>query len=312
MNKRDAVLSLLYDGAPSGYVPAAFFMHFDRGYHQGQAAIDKHLEYFRATGMDFVKIQYEQSLPPGPPIRKPEDWAQIPRYAESFFEPTLRVVEGLVKAAHDEALVVMTLYSPFMLTMQLAGGVDLVQHLRENPDAVAKGLAHMTENELNLVRGCMRAGVDGFYASTQGGETFRFGSADFFQRYIKPTDLAVWNEIKGCAFNILHVCDYVGGYSDLTPFLDYPGHVVNCSLKLGDRTLLPTEVAQLFGRPYMGGLERKGVIATGSADEIRAAARGVLDQAPQRFILAADCTVPSDTPWDNLKAAIDTAHQYRR
>ncbi len=251
-------------------------------------------------------------MPPAPPINKAEDWAQIPLYPDSFFEPTQRVVEGLVKAAHDEALVVMTLYSPFMLAMQLAGGVDVIQHLQENPDAVMKGLATMTENELNLVRGCMRAGVDGFYVSTQGGETSRLGAGDLFQRYIKPTDLAVWNEIKGCTFNILHICDYVGGYDDLTPFLDYPGHVVNCSLTLGDRKLLPTEVAQLFGRPFMGGLERKGVIATGSAAEIRAAVRSVLAQAPERFILAADCTVPSDTPWDNLKTAIDTAHQHRR
>jgi uroporphyrinogen decarboxylase len=312
MNKRDALLDLIHGGSSLDYTPAAFFMHFDRAHHVGQAAVDKHLEYFRATGMDLVKIQYEQSLPPAPPIHKAADWAQIPLYPESFFEPTLRVVEGLVEATHDEALVVMTLYSPFMLAMQLAGDVDVAQQLRENPDAVEKGLATMTENVLNLVRGCMRAGVDGFYASTQGGETSRLGAGELFQRYIKPTDLAVWDEIKDSRFNILHICDYRGDYDDLTPFLDYPGHVVNCSLTLGDRKLLPTEIAQLFGRPYMGGLERKGVIATGSAEEIRAAVRSVLAQAPEPFILGADCTVPSETPWDNLKTAIDAAHQHRR
>ena len=61
----------------------------------------------------------------------------------------------------------------------------------------------------------------------------------------------------------------------------------------------------------MGGLERKGVIATGSLDEIRQAAAGVLAEAPELFILAADCTVPSNTPWEHLKAAIDTAHHFR-
>lgn len=312
MNKRDLLLDLIHGGSSLDYTPAAFFMHFDPAHHTGQAAVDKHLEYFRATGMDFVKIQYEQRLPSAPPITKAADWVQLPLYPESFFEPTLRVVEGLVPAAHDEALVVMTLYSPFMLAMQWAGGADVAQHLRQNPDAVVQGLATMTQNVLALVRGCLRAGVDGFYASTQGGEMFRFGGTDFFSRYIKPTDLAVWEEIKGCAFNILHICDYVGGYDDLTPFLDYPGHIVNCSLTLGDRTLLPTEVAQLFGRPYMGGLERKGVIATGSAAPIRAAVDSVLAQAPHRFILGADCTVPSDTPWDNLKTAINAAHRHRR
>jgi uroporphyrinogen decarboxylase len=62
----------------------------------------------------------------------------------------------------------------------------------------------------------------------------------------------------------------------------------------------------------MGGLERKGVIATGSPQEIRRAVEGVLALAPERFILGADCTVPGDTPWENLKTAIETAHQYRR
>ena len=57
MNKRDNLLRLIHDPTPPNHVPAAFFMHFDKAYHSGQAAIDKHLEFFRATGMDFVKIQ---------------------------------------------------------------------------------------------------------------------------------------------------------------------------------------------------------------------------------------------------------------
>ncbi|MFN2203513.1 MAG: uroporphyrinogen decarboxylase family protein [Caldilineaceae bacterium] len=311
MNKREALLNLVRGEASPDYIPAAFFMHFDPAYHTGQAAVDKHLEYFRATGMDFVKIQFEQRMPPEPAINEASDWAHIPLYPESFFEPTVRVVEGLVKAAKDEALVVLTLYSPFMLAMQVARGVDVAQHLRDDPDSVAKGLANMTENELTLVRACMGAGVDGFYTSTQGGETFRFGGENFFEEYIKPTDLAVWNEIEGCTFNILHVCDYAGGYDDYSPFLDYPGHVVNCSLTVGDKHLLPTEAAELFGRPFMGGLERKGVIATGSQEEIRSAVDDVIAHAPERFILAADCTIPSETPWANLKTAIDRAHQHQ-
>src|SRR5687768_7529019 len=89
MNKRDTVLSLLDRTASPDYVPAAFFLHFDQAFHQGQAAIDRHLEFFRYTGMDFVKIQYEQTFPDAAPIRKPEDWTRAPRYAEEAFEPTV-------------------------------------------------------------------------------------------------------------------------------------------------------------------------------------------------------------------------------
>jgi uroporphyrinogen decarboxylase len=311
MNRRDLMLRLIQDGAKPDTIPAAFFMHFDEAHKQGQAAIDKHLEFFRSTGMDFVKIQYEQVQPPVSRIQKLEDWAQVPLYEEGFFEPTLRVVEGLVKAAGGDALVVMTLYSPFMWTAQFDREADINAHLKENPEAVAKGLRTMTENVLRLVRGCKRLGVDGFYTSTQGGEAFRFGNPDIFRKYIKPTDLAVWDEIQACPFNILHICDYEGGYADLAPFLDYPGQVVNCSLKLGERNLIAKEVSELFRRPFMGGLERKGVVASGDPDAIRQAVGEVLRQAPERFILAADCTVPGDTPWENLKTAIDMAHQYR-
>ena len=311
MNKRDTILSLAHSQARPDSIPAAFFLHFDPTYHRGQAAVDQHLAFFRATDMDFVKVQFEQAIPPAPPIRTPADWAHAPRCDQEFFAESIHVVEGLVKAAKAEALVIMTVYSPFMWAARLADPATLAEHLQENPAAVGKGLEIMTENVLALVRGCMQVGVDGFYVSSQGGEAFRFPGTDLFRTTIMPTDLAVWETIQPCAFNILHICDYVGVYDDLTPFLTYPGDVVNCSLTLGDHTLRPTDVAQLFGRPFMGGLDRKGVIATGSVDAIRQSAADVLAEAPARFILAADCTVPSDTPWENLKTAVDTAHHYR-
>jgi uroporphyrinogen decarboxylase len=312
MNKRERVLQLVHAPTPPAYVPAAFFLHFDPADHAGAAAVQKHLEFFRYTGMDFVKVQYEQTLPPPPrPLLTPADWAAAPLYPSEFFEPPAAVARGLVAAAKAEALVVMTLYSPYMWARRLAGEAALSAHLRADPEAVKRGLEIVTENVLHLVRACKQAGVDGFYASTQGGEAGHYTGTDIFERYIKPTDLAVWAEIGDCTFNILHVCDYEGGYDDLTPFLDYGGHVVNCSLKLGDRRLRPAEAAQMFGRPFMGGLERLGRLATGTPEDARRAAAEALAAAPARFILAADCTVPGDTPWENLKAAIDAAHRYR-
>ena len=312
MNKRDTVLDVIHSPTPPSYVPAAFFMHFDAAAHQGPAAIDQHLAFFRATGMDFVKIQYEQTLSSATPIRTSADWAHAPHCDAAFFAPSIQVAEGLVNAAKSDALVIMTLYSPFMWAAQLAGAELLAEHLREDPDAVRRGLEIMTENVLTLVRGCRRVGVDGFYVSSQGGEACRFPGTEIFRTSIKPTDLAVWDAVQSCPFNILHICDYAGPYADLTPFLDYPGHVVSCSLTVGDQTFRPKDMTHMFGRPFMGGLERLGVIATGSLDDIRQAAAGVLAEAPDRFILAADCTIPSATPWEHVKTAIDTAHQYRK
>ncbi len=310
MNKRDLLLSLIPPSRPPAYTPAAFFLHFDPAFQRGQAAVEKHLEYFHYTGMDFVKIQYEHTFPSLPHIQRPADWAAMPLYREDFFEPPLKVVEGILKAAKEEALVVVTLYSPFMCAGHAIGNERMLAHIHEDPLAVRKGMEIVAESVLNFVKACIRLGVDGFYTSTQGGETHRLADAALFDQLVRPFDLLVMDEAnQHCPFNILHICDYTGSYDDLSRFVDYPGHVVNAPLTVGGRPFSMAEAAQMFQRPVMGGLDRHGVLAHGAPAEIRAAAQQVIAAAPPRFILAADCTVPGTTPWDNLRAAIAAAHQ---
>ena len=311
-NKRDTMLGLLNETARQDYIPAAFFIHFDKSCHFGQPAVEKHLEYFRYTNMDFVKIQYERTFPPITEIRKPEDWKKMPLYRLDFYEPELEAVRGLVKAAKKEALVLVTLYSPFMCAGHSTSLPTLTGHLQENPDQVRKGLEIITESLMLFVKECIKQGVDGFYASTQGGEVTRFKDPRLFREFVKPFDLVLMNEMKrSCIFNILHVCDYNGPYADLAPYLDYPGHVVNCNPQLTSGKLPWQKIAQMFGRPCMGGLDRRGIIVSGNKDEIKRAVEQVLNAAPVPFILGADCTLPNNINWENISTAVDAAHAHR-
>ena len=303
------MLGLAGGQAQAGYIPAAFFLHFDGQHHRGQAAVDRHLEYFRATGMDFVKIQYEHPFPKFPMVRRPEDWASVPAPGREHFADPLDVVAGLVKAAKKEAVVIVTLYSALMHAVHATSEEIVRDHLARDPAATAKGLVAIAKSNLLFVEECAKRGLDGFYMSTQGGEAGRFGDPAVFSSYIKPSDLLVMNEIQRTfPFNILHVCDYHSPYDDLAPYRGYPGHIVNCGTRLRSRSLAPKEIAALFGRPFMGGMDRHGVLVTGTRDQIRAEARAVCAEAPALFALGADCTVPPDVPWENLKAAIDAAH----
>lgn len=312
MNKREKVLSLLDESKRQDYIPAGFFIHFDKINHRGQAAVNKHLEFFRHTEMDFVKIQYENVFPRRPEIKSPDDWGKMPMYKRDFYEDQLKVVEGLVRSAKNEALVIMTLYSPFMCAAHTTGYEMITEHIKENPGKVKKGLEIVTDSLMLFVKECIRLGVDGFYTSTQGGESHRFEDISLFNECIKPYDLALMEEInRSCIFNILHICDYLGVYNDLTIFLDYPGHVVNSSLELESKKITGKEISRIFNRPYMGGLDRKGVIASGNKDDIRKMVEDILKAAPDKFILGADCTLPDDIDWDNIKTAISTAHEYR-
>ena len=127
------------------------------------------ISFFRYTGMDFVKIQFELPFPRHPEIQRPEDWAKMPLYGKEFYQPQLEVVEGLVREAGDEALVVLTLYSPFMLAGEAAGADTVEAHVRENPEATKRGIGIIAESLPIFVQEYIRLGVDGFYHSTEGG-----------------------------------------------------------------------------------------------------------------------------------------------
>ena len=318
MNKRDKMLDLLDTGKKQEYVPAGFFLHFDETFHKGQPAIDKHMEYFRYTGMDFVKIQYEDTFPPNPDIKAPKDWASIPYLTKDFYQNQLDIVAGLVKAAKSEALVIMTLYSPLMMTRHMTRNLKLVSsHIKENPDKFIKGMEIITDSLMIFVKECIRLGVDGFYTSTQGYESTGSLGPDLFSKCIKPFDLALMAEAdRSCIFNILHVCDYAGEYDDLTPFMDYPGHVVNFGHRLGSKAITGKEIFRMFDRPFMGGMDRNGVIANGSEADIQKSVEEVLANKPDKFILGADCTLPGEidqkTLWKNARTAIAAAHAYKK
>jgi len=309
-NKRKRMQQWLAGQTDPAYTPAAFFLHFAKEFKAGVPAAQKHVEFFRQTDMDFVKVQFEQTYERQAFLQKPADWAQLKLRKLDFYEPLLVTLRELVKNNKQDALILMTLYSPYMCAGHCATTPLLRQHLAENPDAVKRGLDILTESQMLFVRACIAAGVDGFYMSTQGSETKQFADPSIFTQYVKPYDLVAMKEAAArCAFNILHVCDYHASYATYAPVLDYPGQVVNCSTKMSAGQVTTQELAKMFRRPLMGGLDRHGVIATGTPAQVEAEIRRVVKEAPRQFILGADCTVAGDTDWNRLRHAISVAHR---
>ncbi|TVQ23909.1 MAG: hypothetical protein EA382_09065 [Spirochaetaceae bacterium] len=309
MNRRETLLELARTGRLTGdRVPAAFFLHFPDEFHSGRAAVDKHVEYFRATGNDIVKVQYEHTFPKRDDIASARDWASMPVYDEAFYADQLAVVEGVVNKLKAEAVVIVTLYSPFMFAEQTVGADVLSRHLEDDPAAVAQGLERIVESMAIFIRGCIARGVDGFYGSTQGGEKARL-PAGVFDDYVKPTDLMVWDLYKDTTeFNVLHVCDYVAPYESFDRYREYPGQIVSAPTDIDGRRVSGSEIARIFDRPFFGGMERLGVLSTGPVDAVHAEARAAIEAGPSAMILGADCTLAADTDWTNIAAATGVAH----
>ena len=106
LTKRERMLQWIEGRNEPGYTPAAFFLHFDDQHRVGSPAAKRHLEYFRYTDMDFVKIQYENDIGSVDFLKQPSDWSKLNPKKLNFFEPQLVTVRELVSAVKKDALIV--------------------------------------------------------------------------------------------------------------------------------------------------------------------------------------------------------------
>lgn len=313
-SKRERILQVLDQSRPNEYVPAAFFLHFDN--KLGHKAVEDHRNFYRATGMDFVKVFYEIVVP-RIEIKSGSDWEKVPVYGEDFFAPQVAVIEDLANEFKGEAFILPTVYSPLALAQQTLGpGKDLKKLAEQNPAAFGKAVKNLALSIENYLRSARKHGADGFYVSSQGGDGNSL-PLKLWNEHVRQWDKYVSEVADEIGeVNILHICDYGASFKNaeaLYAFADYPASIINVPLNFSDGTTLNLkEAQQRFRRPIFGGLERLGVIATGTVEEAKAQVDKVLENAPANFILGADCTVPGETDWDKLRAIIDYAHDWRK
>ena len=93
----------------------------------------------------------------------------------------------------------------------------------------------------------------------------------------------------------------------------YRGYAPSCDVVnwgVYEAPLGMEEGRRLFpGKTIMGGLaNRSGPLEQGTQQELRAAVRRVIAQFGETgLILGADCTLPTDTPYERIKAAVQAA-----
>ena len=94
---------------------------------------------------------------------------------------------------------------------------------------------------------------------------------------------------------------------NLERYKNYPANVLNWGVFEDNISL--EEGRSLFGadKVYLGGMDdRDGVIVDGTLEEIRCAAQSVVDSFGwNKFILGADCTLPTNLPAERMHAVTE-------
>ena len=287
------------------YAPAAFFIHFGHDQKVGDPAVQAHLKYFHESGMDILKVQFEQTVP-RIPVGEEDAFEPIP---EDFYRPTLEIITALQAAEGKDVYVLPTVYSPYQVAHHSLGEERVKVAAVEQPEWLKTVFDSYRDALVWLIKECKKAGILGFYMCTQGGEMTFNEVPGFFDTFVKPYDMAVMGECnRDTKMNILHICNWEGPYDDLTRYKDYPAQIINTPTDLNGKPFTLADGIALFGRPVLGGYDRKGEFNTLSAEEVVKATRKILRENPAgRVMIGADCTVGS-APLANIQAAVAAAH----
>lgn len=288
-------------------VPFCFWHHF-KPEGSGERMAELTMEFFRTKfNLDIVKIMPDLVYPvPETPITQAAQWASFPHLGldtPSFREQLVCIRKLRAELGGDFPLI-LTLFSPFTTVTRFLSKTTAKQHLHENPEACAQGLATITANLSGLAAAAIDAGASGIFFSSMGATNADF-TREEYARLCRPYDLQVLAAAKAGWLNIVHVHADPAQEGDeiyFDMFVDYPVSVMSWSDRLTGPNL--TEALTMTDKCLMAGLAERGPLTRGSETELENEMLAAITETKgRRLILANGCSVPDDTPEEWLYAA---------
>lgn len=332
MTKWERVEAALHGGEVDR-VPIALWKHYhlqDRGPRQ---LADITMKLYRQFDFDLVKLTPSGLTPiqdwgatikfgvdddflplaVAPVISSPKEWASLPtlNVTRGALGRELETIGHVYNDMKGEAPFMMTIFSPLTVAFKLCGdkisGVKVIDHLREAPAEVHKGLKTITKVVTEYAMACLAAGASGFFYATQM-TNYDYLTKKEYEEFGVPYDMQVLEALRGKSrVTMLHVCKKNLMFDLVT---DYPVHVINWADKESGPTL--GEARQMTKRALAGGLSLDTLL-DGTTEAVKAEARHAIAQAGRtNFILAPTCVIKGPSPDANLAAARAVVEETRR
>jgi uroporphyrinogen decarboxylase len=239
-----------------------------------------------------------------PVIKTIEGWSRLEplrRDAPGF----VGQLEGLriLREELGDLYMTTTIFGPFAQAQRLCGK-KLQEHLAADRDKVAAGLDVVTESLSVLAAACIQAGADGIYLACSGSAEGELSEADY-RELIRPRDIKVLRSAAEGDFNFVHIH---GNGCPFDIFANYPGDAIGWTSTSNPPSLAAAR--SMTSMCLVGGWEQEGAVATGDVEGVREETRQALAATGgKHFMLGPGCTIPSDTPEANIRAAIQSARE---
>ena len=232
-------------------------------------------------------------------IHKPSDWEKL-----SVLEPTSPHLAGqlfclrlLRKSLGPETPLIQTIFNPLSQAKNLAGNETLLAHIREEPEALMKGLDTIAKTTSKFIEAAREIGIDGIFYAIQHAQADLL-ELNEYKTLGLPYDQAVLESTDDLWCNMLHLHGKDVFFSLLGLF---NFQIVNWH----DRETYPSlaEAQSLFKGTLCGGLRQDTLVFEDQAKVKEEAEDAIRQTKGHQFILGTGCVVPVTASHGNLVAA---------
>jgi uroporphyrinogen decarboxylase len=233
-------------------------------------------------------------------IEKPQDWERLrvldPRKARHL-AGQINCLKMIKNKLDPETPFIQTVFNPLAQAKNLAGGDNLIVHIRKYPEAVLKGLTTIAKTTRQFVEACLETGIDGVFFANQHAQSGLLT----LEEYIKfglPNDLNILEPAHQLWCNILHLHGN-SIYFELARKM--PCQIVNWH----DRETGPSlaDAQNDFSGALCGGLSVETMVYGSPSEVLKESKDAVHQTRRHKTILGTGCVIPVITPYGNIMAA---------
>lgn len=300
MDKITRVLNAL-NKQPVDKVPVGFWFHFSGEEAEGQACIDAHVQYYKESGIDFIKIMCDGffNFPITVDIQEAADWRKLKPLGKDhpYIREQVARAKGIYEQLQGECCTFYNVFAPFSCIRFGTSDELVMRHLKEDPEAVMYALEVIAEDQATLSELLLTEGkCTGIYYCLQGGETDRF-TYEEYREWVTPSDRIVLDRANVVSDNtLLHLCGWAGVKNRLNVWQDYPAKAFNWAIYVEGLSL--KDGMEFFGgKTVLGGFDntKAGILCSGDQADIAQFTASLLDETSSiGVMLGADCSLPGD------------------
>jgi len=231
-------------------------------------------------------------------IQHPDDWERLPVLdpKRGHLAAELECLRILSQELGQTTPMIQTIFNPLSQAKNLAGGEQLLVHMRRFPQQLHAGLKTITESTQRFIQALQDSGVAGIFYAVQHAQYGLLSEAEYFA-FGRAYDLQILEAANSMWLKMLHLH---GSEVMFNLFLDYPVNIINWH----DRETYPSLGAglSLFKGAVCGGVLRETLVY-GAPDQIRSEALETIQATGgQRVILGTGCVTPIIAPLGNILA----------